>query len=343
MKRKVCLLSCWNHFHAQSFVRELADLPDVEIVAVWDEEAHRGRKYAEEFGLPFEPDLDVLLARPDLDGVVIDTAPEQAASLIIKAAQAGKHVMADQVLAMSRKEALIAKEAIEKAGIIFALDMSLKRWPIHLAAKQVLESGRIGSVTSLRVRNAHSGALGGLGQQWPPQFRQSTYGVFADLGAHCLYLMLWLLGMPLAVTAIGTRRTETIGEDNAASIFEFENGTIAICDTSHVANNSPFSMEMYGTMGSFRANGMNGVHHKLLKQEDVTVHLFTQDQQTHPNPMSLLPPMPGEPSIHRWIKAMDGEVEPALNGTQEGISLAIILEGLYLSARTGTKVTFDEI
>ncbi|MDU0206051.1 hypothetical protein RQP52_33770 [Paenibacillus sp. PFR10] len=77
--------------------------------------------------------------------------------------------MADQVLAMSRKEALIAKEAIEKAGIIFALDMSLKRWPIHLAAKQVLESGRIGSVTSLRVRNAHSGALGGLGQQWPPR------------------------------------------------------------------------------------------------------------------------------------------------------------------------------
>lgn len=333
---RLAMLSCWNHYHARSFARDLAELPEAEIVALWDEEAPRGAAFAREFATEFEPDLEALLARPDIDGVILDCAPEHAAGLISSAAEAGKHVLADQVLALTTKDALTVAETIERAGIAFAIDMSLKRWPINLAAKRLVEAGTIGGITSVRIRNAHDGALG---DGWPYRFRESAHGVFADLGAHCLYLARWLLGRPAAVTAIVSRYSGGgIAEDNAACILEYANGAIALCDASHVACRSPFSVELYGTRGSYLAGGATGEHRKLLKPGDGTFRLLT-DEGSGASP---LPKEAGTPSIRQWLKAMQGEAVP-LFGVNEGIDLAQMLEALYLSARTGQKVYFDRL
>ena len=37
--------------------------------AVWDEDAARGRAWVEELGVPFEAELDRLLARQDVDAI----------------------------------------------------------------------------------------------------------------------------------------------------------------------------------------------------------------------------------------------------------------------------------
>jgi len=343
---QLALLSCWNHYHASGFVRDVSGMEQVQIVALWDEDASRGVTYAEQFNTVFEPELDKLLARTDIDGVIIDCAPEHAADLIIASARAGKSIIADQVLALTTEDAQRAAQAVEQAGVLFTLDMSLTRWPVNQAAKEVLQSGMLGDIMSVRIRNAHAGATKST---WPEHFRENSYGVFTDLGVHCLYLTGWLLGTPSQMTAMTSTMTTGTAEDNAACIMKYENGTLAICDTSHVVNQSPFSIELYGTQGSFLGGGINGVHHKLIKPEDARIRLYRVAEDGAVNDtFSTTSNTPGEaadsypmtavyePSIQAWARALQGDSSAAasLSGIEEGLRLAKILEALYSSART---------
>lgn len=79
--------------------------------------------------------------------------------MIELAARAGKHVLADQTQAMTLREADRVASHIRQANIRFAIDMSLKRWPINLAAANAARSGALGEVTGMRVRNAHHSAV----------------------------------------------------------------------------------------------------------------------------------------------------------------------------------------
>jgi len=332
----LALLSCWNHYHTRGFVRDLATVEQARIIALWDEDASRGTVFAEEFGTVFEPSLETLLARTDIDGVIIDCKPEHAASLTIAAARSGKSIIADQVLAMTSTEAEQAAQAIREAGVRYALDMSLKRWPVNRAAKIAVESGLLGDIRSIRVRNAHAGAIS---PGWPEHFRASDYGVFSDLGVHCLYLTGWLLGTPNLVTAMTSHTTADIAEDNAACIMQYERGTLAICDSSHVTKYSPYSIEIYGTQGSFHGGGVNGVHRKLIRPEDAVISMYTDTTVDGRSPIPISAVY--EPSICQWVQTLQGVPSvggAALSGVEEGIQLARLLEALYVSARDGRAV-----
>lgn len=337
----IAMLSCWNHYHAKSFVRDLALHPEAKIIAIWDDDLERGKTFAEEFGVRFEPDLTALLAMNSLDGVIINSSPEQASSLIEMAAKAYKHVLVDQVLALTLHEANRVAGWIRHSNIHFTIDMSLRHWPVNLAAKKVAITGAIGDITSIRIRNAHDGATGEV--PLASRYLDTPYGVFTDLGAHCLYLMRWILGKPVAVTAITTRYTGHNAEDNAACLFEFANCAIAICDTSYSASQSPYSIELYGTSGSFLGGGATGVHRKLLQPSDSFVRYFAPDKEDS-NDVQKAPTLPeaGESTLSLWLKAIQGQSELP-TGVDDGIALAETLEALYLSAQTGRKVYLQDL
>jgi 1,5-anhydro-D-fructose reductase (1,5-anhydro-D-mannitol-forming) len=69
---KIATLSFW-HVHAGDYSRQAQAHPGTDLVAVWDDDGDRGKSAAEQFGVEFTDDLDALLARDDLDGVVITT------------------------------------------------------------------------------------------------------------------------------------------------------------------------------------------------------------------------------------------------------------------------------
>lgn len=68
---RFALLSGW-HVHTGWFAGELLKSGAGKFVAVWDEDESRGRKYAEEFGAEFEPNLSAVLAREDVDAVMVE-------------------------------------------------------------------------------------------------------------------------------------------------------------------------------------------------------------------------------------------------------------------------------
>ena len=60
------------HVHARGYAKQVEDNPDAELVAIWDEDENRGKEESEKRGAPFYRNLDELLKRPEVEGVVVD-------------------------------------------------------------------------------------------------------------------------------------------------------------------------------------------------------------------------------------------------------------------------------
>ena len=117
---KAAMLSKW-HVHAEGYAHELQNSGKVEIKAVWDEDAARGAEWAGRIGADFEADLDTLLAREDIEAVFCCTPTTMHTEVLIKAAKAGKHIFTEKALAPTVAECMQIKEAVDAAGVTFAI------------------------------------------------------------------------------------------------------------------------------------------------------------------------------------------------------------------------------
>ena len=241
---KVAILGFW-HVHATGYAEAIRDHPDTELVAVWDPDQERGAGAAERWGVPFVADLDTVLAG-DVDAVVVTTATVEHADVMVRAANAGKHVYAEKLLGVSVAEVDVIIDAARKAGV--TLTVSLPRLHEHYTqtVDRLLESGVYGDLTYARVRLAHDGSS----KDWlPKRFydpAEALGGAFTDLGCHPVYLLDHFFGrLPVAVSAVYGQMSGRGVDDNSVVTFRYEDGAIGVAETGFVAAGySPFTIEL---------------------------------------------------------------------------------------------------
>ncbi|MEJ2130585.1 MAG: Gfo/Idh/MocA family oxidoreductase, partial [Gammaproteobacteria bacterium] len=246
----VGVLSRW-HVHATEYARTVNEQDDARVVAAWDEDAARGSAWAAELEVPFEAGLDDLLAREDVDAVVVTAPTNMHRDVMIAAARAGKHIFTEKVLALSVAECREIAEAVSEAGVKFCISFPRRTIPPLRYAKELVDSGRLGKVTLVRIRVAHDGAT----RDWlPAHFYDPEAcggGAMIDLGAHGMYLSRWLLGEPTRVSSIFNHVTGRQVEDNCVTVIEFDNRAIAVNETGFVSWGGAYSVEIDGTEGGF--------------------------------------------------------------------------------------------
>ena len=248
---RVAMLSRW-HVHADQYAREIADHEEAAVGAVWDEDAERGAAWAAELGVPFEADLARLLARTDVDAVCVTAPTNRHREVMVAAANAGKHIFTEKVLAATVEDARAIAAAVEASAVCFCISFPRRTMPQLLYAKQAVDTGLLGRPTAVRIRIAHDGAV----RDWlPAHFYDPVAcggGAMMDLGAHGMYLCRWLLGKPKRVASAFTTVTGRAVDDNAVAVIEFESGAVAVNETSFVSYGGAFSLEIDGTEGALR-------------------------------------------------------------------------------------------
>ncbi|WP_028544449.1 Gfo/Idh/MocA family protein [Paenibacillus taiwanensis] len=249
MSLRIGKISYW-HVHAWDYTKQSEAHPDTDITAVWDEDQERGRKAAEQLGVPFYDSLADLLAS-DIDAVIVDAPTKMHRDVIIQAARAGKHIFTEKVLAPTLQEALEIVKAVEEYGVKLTVSLPRLNDGYTLTIQRVLNQGLLGKVTQVRVRLSHNGALAG----WLPEHFYSLEdclgGALIDLGCHPMYLTRLFLGEePTDVTAQYGYVTGKAVEDNAVSILSTWSGAVGIVEAGFVNACSPFTIEVHGTEGS---------------------------------------------------------------------------------------------
>lgn len=252
MKLAVC--GAW-HVHAVDYVK-IALEENAEVIGVYEENAELRRALSEKFGLNEFENLDELL-ESDAEGVIVTSSTDLHAEHIVKIANAKKHIFTEKILALTEAECLEVKKAVEKNGVNFVISFVQKRIGAFVKAKELVCNGEIGKVNYLRFRNCHNGSLTFL----PPHFyskKQCGGGAMIDLGAHGMYLTEWFLGMPKTASSAFTysykteKNTDGV-EDNAVTVMTFDDGAIAVNETSFVSRYYPASLEIGGENGRLYA------------------------------------------------------------------------------------------
>jgi len=250
----IALVGTW-HVHFDGYAREAAKRKEVRLTALWDPDEKAGREAAQRHGCEFVADYDALLARADVDAVMVCTSTDLHKEVIIKAARAGKHIFTEKVLCFNEADARETADEIEKAGVKFCISFPWRSRSDFLWVKQALDDGLIGKVSYCRMRNAHNGASAG----WLPDTfydaKTCGGGAMMDLGAHGMYLLNWLIGRPESCASAFTHVMVDSVEDNAVTIFTYEGGVIGVSETGFVSQNNPFELEISGDKGTILAGG----------------------------------------------------------------------------------------
>ena len=253
---RIAVLGFW-HVHAADYARDTQEHPDAELVAVWDHDADRGRAGAEEFGVEFAPDLAALLARDDLDAVIVTTETSRHVDVMSRAAAAGKHLFSEKVLAPTVPEAEAIVAAADAADVRLVVSLPRLATGYVAALAKVVAAGMLGRLVYGRVRLSHDGAVpADDGPGWLPERffdpAAAIGGALTDLGCHPVYLVQRLLGsQPETVSATYRSVTGHVLEDQAIVTVAYADGALGVIEAGFV-NEAPFSIELGGTLGSVR-------------------------------------------------------------------------------------------
>lgn len=246
------------HIHTPGFINTIKKRGDVQVKAVYDWQAERGQKRAEELGATFVDNVDAILSDPEITSVVICSETARHLELVEKAAAAGKHLFVEKPLAVTGEEAAQMQSAIEKAGVIYQTGFFQRSSSAMQFIKQEVEAGHLGIITRMRHTNCHSGSLGGwfdTDWRWIADANEAGGGGYADLGAHSLDIILWVMipacGKVKSVCGslgTATRRYGDIDE-YGAGIITFESGAMAVMEASWVDPKLHAPVEIHGTKG----------------------------------------------------------------------------------------------
>lgn len=318
---RVAMLSKW-HVHAGEYAGYVQKSDIAKITVVWDEDAARGKAWAEELGVDFEPDLAACLAREDVDAVICDAPTTHHKEVLVAAAKAGKHIFTEKMLATNTQDAEEIAAAVREAGVKFCISMPQRTFPHHIFAKQAIERGLLGKVTMFRMRNAHDGSA----SNWLPAHfyneEETGGGAMMDLGAHSLYLCLWMLGMPESVSSVFTQMDGRGVDDNAVTVCRYADGALAIHETGFVSRFSPPSLELYGTKGSLFIGG---------PEQRVTLHVDGDVSGfTRPDRLPAADTMP----VPAFLKAIAEDTQPPF-GMEDALALTRLVEAAYVSHKEG--------
>lgn len=197
----------------------------VRVVAVADP-APSARARVEGLGadIACEPDAAAVLARRDVDAVVVCAENAQHAALAHAALEEGKHVYLEKPLALTVEDGRSLVDAAQRAPVVSAVGFNLRFHPVHQEARGILARDEIGPIVSARAV-FHEPSRRRRMPAWKRR-RATGGGALLDLGSHTVDLLRWHLSDEVAEVA-GTVRSRRFEHDAGRMRLRMSSGVRA--------------------------------------------------------------------------------------------------------------------
>ncbi|GGY07568.1 Gfo/Idh/MocA family protein [Streptomyces djakartensis] len=266
--------------HTQAYARVRHHYPRLplvpELVTVAEEVPGRAEEAAERFGFASTTrDWREVAADPRVRAVSI-TAPNFLHREIgVAMAEAGKHIWIEKPVGLTAEDAGAVADAVAKAGVQGTVGFNYRNAPAVEAARELIASGELGTVTHVRIRlfsdyAAHpEGAL-----TWRYERERGGSGVLGDLASHGADLARFLLGDIASLTAdtavflperarpsgataghsraLGGELGPVENEDYVSCLLRFASGARGVLEACRVSvgEQNNYGFEVHGTKGA---------------------------------------------------------------------------------------------
>jgi UDP-N-acetyl-2-amino-2-deoxyglucuronate dehydrogenase len=299
-----------------------------ELVVVIGRSGGSAQALASSLGVDASSSLGEVLARGDIDAVVICTPSGLHADAAVAALDAGKHVLVEKPLDVSVEKATRVVDAARRNGRAAAVVSQHRFDPASRAVHDALRRGRLGRPTSCVMSM--------------PWWRDQAYydsaewrgtalldgGALLNQAVHTVDLMTWFLGVPDEVFAwtalLAHERIEV--EDTAVAVARFPSGALGVLHATTAAYpEAGVRIQVHGDQGS------------AVIENDRLVSLITADGGAHRGRVGAWAPTPVDALVAQYEDFLSaaGQGRAPLVDAVAGTQTVAVIEAMYASAASG--------
>lgn len=251
----------------------LARSKRAEITAISTRKQERLMALKEQYQVPFvTTDYHELLAREDVDAVIVATPPWVTPQVVMDALESGKDVLCEKPVAMTIQEARSMQETADRVGRKLMVGMTYHHDPILHKLREWVQDGRVGSPVMLRVSI--------YDEYWDPEENPEHYERIMETlkhgspsvheGAHIFdWLHVVNDGELSRLTSYGFKSRPEFPDSNYdITILDYGNGDRAKIEIGWFLTKFPeYTFEAVGPYGIARMNSHKRFAELVTKEE----------------------------------------------------------------------------
>jgi predicted dehydrogenase len=221
------------HLHAEAYIQNFRNTPDVDMIGFSDTDAERGQHFASQFNTRWFPTHEALLAER-LDGVAVCSENANHRELVEMAANAGVYVLCEKPIEVTLEDALAMRDVCAANRVQFMTAFPMRFAPAISETKALLERGALGTIYGVNGIN-HS-EIPREHRAWFAQKALAGGGAVMDHTVHLVDLLRWFFGCEVTEVYAEVDNLFYPGEvdvDTAGIVLlTMQNGVIASVDCS---------------------------------------------------------------------------------------------------------------
>jgi predicted dehydrogenase len=268
---KVGIIS-FAHMHAHSYAACLQSMSHVGLCVIWDNDQARGQAAAAQYKTMFEADLDKMLLY-DIDAVIICSENIRHKEHVLKAAQAGKHILCEKPIATTAEDAVEMHKVCEQHNVILQIAFPVRYTSSMRQVKKLISEGVLGEIVAINSTNH-----GKMPGSWFVQPELSGGGAAIDHIVHVLDLVRWMLKDEVDQVYAELENTfyRLKVEDCGIVMLQFESGMLMTLDPSW---SRPKSFPTWGDVTMEIVGSEGALYVDAFKPESVFYHHQSQEVQ----------------------------------------------------------------
>lgn len=309
-----------------------------EVAAICDLNEKTLRAAGEKYNIPVEKqftDYHDLLNNERINVISVAIPDQQHKQVAIECLQAGKHVLCEKPLALTREDIEDIVRAAEASDRKFMVGQICRFTPAFAKSKELIDSGVLGEIYFVESEYAHdymnivkpdeNGVL-----HWRAD--PDRHGVIGG-GCHAVDLLRWLAGDPVEVFAYGTHKLlpQVNYDDATVALLKFSDECMGkVFVSTGCKRDYTMRTVIYGTKGTIICDNTSPTMQLFVAGEDGMAH--------EPQTIEL------EVNNHNYVKEFEVFAQAILNDTpvatdaREGAKTVEVCLAIVESSVTGKAV-----
>ncbi len=304
-----------------------------DLVGVITDDPYKARDWMRRYDLPPQNCYDyqtfgAVANNPHVDLIYVVTPNATHAEYVVRAAEAGKHVICEKPLGISVRDCETMIAACSTAGVQLAVGYRLHVDPVHRELARLGREQVFGPVKYLELSQGYRPDEGDAARL---DRNLAGGGPLLDVGIYCVNAARYLTGEePLAVTAqcVNTNpgKFQQGLEETLLWQLRFPGGALASCATTYV--NAVGRLYVVAENGYFGAEKPFGYE--------------TPQGFTHEGPLEFPAVNPPQLLLDEVAQCIFQGIPNPVSG-EEALRDARVMEAIYRAAETGREVRMEGV
>jgi len=235
---------------AKVLARAVVKSDRIRIVTGFSRSAEKRAAFATEMGVPAAPDMQTLLADPEIKGVILTVPNEQHLPLAEQVAKAGKHVYTEKPIAHTLEDGLRIAALEKQYGVTVTVGHSARLMAGVRIIRERIDKGELGRVAFLEANFSNERALELTRETWRWYKDRAPGGPLSQLAIHQFDVLHYLGGEISEVTSMASKLSPVGAEvdDQSMTLMKFADGKIGYVGSCWTSPGI-FAVRVFGSKG----------------------------------------------------------------------------------------------